>query len=469
MHALDGVTKTERALHRLCTSSFLRLWTYGNVFRDQAIGARNRQGKEVCDALVVFRDRIIIFSDKECAFPDHEDLEVAWGRWYRRAILNSREQLLGAERWLRSHRDRVFLDKRCEERISALPVSWEGVKVYKVIVVNGISGAIREYFGDSGSLMLSHEGALEGDRKSATETDEPFVIKSSFSDAHVFHVFDEWNLSIILTSLDTISDFVRYLDKREELFRSGMSFHAPGEEELLAYYLQHTDATGQHDFLFEDEYDAVAFESALWEQFKTGEHLQSAHFANRESYLWDRIIEDVTHDLLQGTLRCPVSEGRTHETKILEQLASENRFTRRILARRLSEAMFRPNLDRGMFARTVLPQSGGSAYYLFLAVTWSLEEDFEEYRNIRSRLLFEYCRAVGNHYEAATDVYGIATELNSKDVRSWDLEYFDGSVFTERDKQESTAFSDEFGIYRNFSVYVDIPMSTLARVLRLAH
>jgi hypothetical protein len=323
MQRLSGMTKTERILHRLCASSFLRLWTYGNVFRDQAIGARNRQGKEVCDALVVFRDRIIIFSDKECAFPDHEDLEVAWGRWYRRAISNSREQLLGAERWLRNHSDRVFLDKRCDETISALPASWEGVKVYKVIVANGISSAIREYYGDSGSLMLSHEGTLGSDQKSANEPDEPFVVKSSYSDAHVFHVFNELNLSTILTSLDTISDFVRYLDKREELFRSGMSFHAPGEEDLLAYYLQHTDATGQHDFVFDAEYDAVAFESGLWEQFESGEHLRSARIANRESYLWDR-IKDITHNLLQGTLRYPVSEGQTHETKILEQLASEN-------------------------------------------------------------------------------------------------------------------------------------------------
>jgi hypothetical protein len=453
VQGLGGVTKTERVLQRLCAGSFLRLWTYGNVYRNQAINAQNKQGKEICDALVVFRDRIIIFSDKECRLPDSQDVNLAWRRWYKRAILESRQQLLGAERWIRNYPDRVFLDDSCTEKISTLPTDWTRAKIYKVIIANGLSVKIQNYFGDSGSLMLNHEGALGGDQKSASEPDEPFVIKSSFSDADMFHVLDEWNLSTILTNLDTISDFVRYLDMREQFFRSGISFHAPGEEELLAYYLQHTDATGQHDFVFDTEYDAVAFESGLWADFEHGEHLRSARLANRQSYLWDQIIENVTHGLLEGTLRYPISEGRTHETKILEQLASENRFKRRILAKHLLEVMFRPNIDQGMFARTVRSESQEAAYYLFLAVTRSLDEDSEEHREFRSKLLFEYCRAVRNHYVDATDVFGIATELNSKDVRSWDLEYFDGSVFTKRDEQESTAFSDEFGIYRNFSVY----------------
>jgi hypothetical protein len=115
--------------------------------------------------------------------------------------------------------------------------------------------------------------------------------------------------------------------------------------------------------------------------------------------------------------------------------------------------MFKPNLDQGMFARTVRPEIEGEAYYLFLAMSRPIEGSSEAYREIRSRFLFEYCRAVRNHYEHANGIFGIATELNSRNVRSWDLEYFNGAAFTERDRQESNAFSDEFGIYRNFSVY----------------
>lgn len=90
MHAIGGVTKTERILHRLCAGSFLRLWSYGNVYKNQAISGENRQGKEICDALVVFRNNVIIFSDKEIAFPDHENVDIAWRRWHRRAIEKSR-------------------------------------------------------------------------------------------------------------------------------------------------------------------------------------------------------------------------------------------------------------------------------------------------------------------------------------------------------------------------------------------
>jgi hypothetical protein len=50
----EGVTDAERYLAKLCRRSFLSLWSYPGVFRDQG------GGKEVCDLLVVFDNHIII-------------------------------------------------------------------------------------------------------------------------------------------------------------------------------------------------------------------------------------------------------------------------------------------------------------------------------------------------------------------------------------------------------------------------
>jgi hypothetical protein len=50
---------------------------------------------EIADLLVVFESDVIIFSDKDCEFPDTDDPDLDWARWYRRAIVASARQLWG--------------------------------------------------------------------------------------------------------------------------------------------------------------------------------------------------------------------------------------------------------------------------------------------------------------------------------------------------------------------------------------
>ncbi len=63
-----GITPSERYLKYLCDRSFLSLWSYPGVYRDQGVTSVRRIGKELCDMLVVFENHIIIFSDKYCEF-----------------------------------------------------------------------------------------------------------------------------------------------------------------------------------------------------------------------------------------------------------------------------------------------------------------------------------------------------------------------------------------------------------------
>jgi len=55
-----GNTDSERYLNRVCNDTFLSLWTYPSP--------TNADGKELCDLVVVFRNNVIIFSDKDCDF-----------------------------------------------------------------------------------------------------------------------------------------------------------------------------------------------------------------------------------------------------------------------------------------------------------------------------------------------------------------------------------------------------------------
>jgi hypothetical protein len=68
--------------------TFLSLCSHAGIYRDHGKSG-TRDGKEVCDLLVVFENHVIIFSDKDCGFPNAGDLRLDWSRWFRRAVENS--------------------------------------------------------------------------------------------------------------------------------------------------------------------------------------------------------------------------------------------------------------------------------------------------------------------------------------------------------------------------------------------
>ena len=138
-YRVAGVTEAERYLQQLADRTFLTLWSYAGVYRDQRTGGGASEGKEVCDLLVVFQDHVLIFSDKDCAFPDTGDLALDWSRWYRRAVQKSAEQLWGAERWIRQFPERLFLDRSCTK---PFPIDLPGpatAKFHRIVVAHDAS------------------------------------------------------------------------------------------------------------------------------------------------------------------------------------------------------------------------------------------------------------------------------------------------------------------------------------------
>lgn len=103
----EGLTESEALLASLCEQSFFALWTYPNLFKKAA--------KEMIDLMVVFRNDVLLFSDKSCAYPETDNPELDWKRWYSRAVAKSAHQVQQAERWLRSQPTRIFLDAKATE------------------------------------------------------------------------------------------------------------------------------------------------------------------------------------------------------------------------------------------------------------------------------------------------------------------------------------------------------------------
>lgn len=150
----DGSTVSEKYLKSLCDRSFLSLWSYPGVFRDQGRIDGKGDGKEVCDLLVAFENHVIIFSDKHIRLEDSGGIEVGWGRWYRKAVLKSAQQVWGAERWIQQFPGRLFLDRQCSMPLPVTLPDPAHAVFHRIVVAHGASRACHDRMGGSGSLML---------------------------------------------------------------------------------------------------------------------------------------------------------------------------------------------------------------------------------------------------------------------------------------------------------------------------
>ena len=124
--------------------------------------------------VVVFDEHILIFSDKHCSFPASGKMKLDWKRWYKRAIQKSAEQAWGAERWLREHPDRVYLDRACTKQFPLPIPSNESAKYHLIVVAHGSEERCKAKFGGTESLMLNTSLGWQGNADELSST--PFTV-----------------------------------------------------------------------------------------------------------------------------------------------------------------------------------------------------------------------------------------------------------------------------------------------------
>lgn len=440
-----GTTASERRLAYLGERSFLSLWTYPSVFRDQGKSGGG-DGKEVCDLLVVFRDHVLIFSDKDCAYPDTGHPGRDWCRWFRKAVLKSAEQAWGAERWIRAHPDRLFLDRSCTQRFPVELPEPGVMRVHRIVVARAASARCRKVLGGSGSLML--DGFITGSAHYEDETKaEPFKLGDLDPARGFVHVLDDTSLGILMRELDTTHDLVDYLTKKEAFVRGGRFGGACGEEELLAYFLRHLNARGDNDFVIPGGYTKVWLDEGLWHEFVTGPRRMGRVEADEVSYVWDRLIEKFNHHTMAGTsyevstpLTFPDREGA------VRMMAAEGRTARRILGTALLELLrkSRPELRN---TRVVLPTRPGRPHYVLLALSQPpFASSYHEFREVRRHLLQGLCLVTKLKYPDATDIVGVATEAGRANDRSEDVVYFDAREWTPELREEAEQLQCDLGL-----------------------
>jgi len=372
----EGVTPSERYLKKLCDHSFLSLWSYPGVFRDQGRTGGKGDGKELADLLVVFENHVIIFSDKHIQFDNASSVEVGWSRWFKKAVLKSAQQVWGAERWIRQFPKRLFLDKTCTVPFPIVLPDPPNATFHRIVVAHDASRVCRERMGGSGSLMLDTH--LVG----AEQLKKPFVIGRIDPNKGYVHVFDDTSLNVVMTYLDTVSDFVAYLTKKEQLLTGGMHVLAAGEEELLAEYVAKLNDDGEHDFVFPRDASGILISEGRWAKFLGSEERKAQIEANHISYSWDLLIEKFLHHLMSGTQYEATDAEISEQEKSFRWLARENRTRRRMLASAIHGLLGKTPADYRA-SRLLRPSRPGDPYFLFLLLPRYSSIEEKGYRRVR--------------------------------------------------------------------------------------
>ena len=452
----DGITESERYLKALCDRTFLSLWSYSGVYRDQISGGRT-DGKEVCDLLVTFENHVIIFSDKDCQFPNTSRLELDWNRWFKRAIQKSADQVWGAERWIKQSQTRLFLDRSCTIPFPIDIPDLSTAKFHLIVVAHDNSRRCQQELGGSGSLIINT--SIKGNAHYVDDnTGFPFFIGDIDPSRTFVHVFGDTSLDIVLGTVDTISDFVSYLTKKERLLRSDAVVIAAGEEELLAYYLKNiNEEKGEHDFVIplscDEQIQNLVFDEGHWEDFSQSPERKAQIAADKVSYVWDGLIEVFSKHVMEDTQYFTTDPSVKGTEPLLRFLAREPRFHRRSLSAALCGLI--DSAPRHMRAtRYSYPFSPQEPYYVFLTLPQYDWMTYEQYRESRRYVLEACCSGVKLKFPDAQHIVGIATEpgLENED-RSEDAMYFDATNWTEKDATRTIEICEKLGILKNLSMF----------------
>jgi hypothetical protein len=393
------MTPSEKTVVSLCKRAFLSLWTMANPVGKEP-------GKELCDALIVFNNDIVIISVKEILYKETEDRVTGWDRWNKSAIEKSIKQLKGAKRYLDTQNT---INSKEHNIVFTLPTN--DVRKYHLLTIS--LGAKREI---------------------------PVNIPLTGGDC--IHFIDEYCLDIIFSELDTVADFIEYLEKKEALFLTSKKLTIGTEEDIIGYYLWNNRT-------FPNNYDCIVFFDDIWEEIKKRpEYIQKKN-ADKVSFFWDHIIEEFINmrDPELNSIFGSFDKSNESFEFALRVLAKECRFSRRVL----SQAFLEFHQDKSIASRVVESYQKG-VFYVFL----KKPTDYD--RKARQIELLARCIIIRDKVNYNAVIVGIATEDDIKLGHSLDLLYYEKENWTEDDRKMAKSAMDDLRLFKSprlTKVYAD--------------
>jgi hypothetical protein len=92
---------------------------------------------------------------KKVRWQADKPIEIAWPRFYKRAVADTVDQIKGADRWIAQFPQRIFTDAPCTQRLPIDLPSNGTKRVHGVVVARGAFSACQDYTKDDrGSFMI---------------------------------------------------------------------------------------------------------------------------------------------------------------------------------------------------------------------------------------------------------------------------------------------------------------------------
>ena len=451
----EGSTPGELALTKLADLAFFGLWSYPSVHRRIEKGGRTIK-HEVADLIVVFGKDVILFSEKDIKFPSTGDIKVNWGRWLRQSVLESLDQLRGAERYIRSARSELFLDRKCDQ---PFPFALDDpeLRVHLVAICRNSIEPARAYFakftevgspGSSGTLGFA--AVMREEQMLAN----PFWVGDIDPSKTFVHVFDEGSLDLLLTELDSGPDFIDYLVERERAIRREHLSVIYGEEDFLALYFSNLQPNGfgayrPHTPMPDNVGDfLLSLEEGMWSAFRNSESYALLDAQRKAAMVWKRITNDLSEAILSANVGSEVRTGSlaTHE-RAARVMASENRACRAALGHILIEK-FNNVPGQSRSARIAASLTNPERIYIFLLFPWiDAHVTYDSYRAERKACMELYARAAQVRFPSYAEIVVLGADTKGSPGSSETVMVAEGNPnLSEAEKAETLAMMKEHQI-----------------------
>lgn len=297
----------EEYVNEIAYNSFIKFWCFPNP-KDE-----NGDKKEICDLLILFDEICLIISVKNYSFKgDHK-------RYFKRTIDKAIKQIYGAERKLFNSSYQIEFIHPERGNYNFNPDEYK--KIFRLIINLG-------------------EGELF------------YIIGSDEINKDFIHIFNKDAFDTIFHELDTISDFVEYIEKREELFKRKdvMALPAPDENYTPETNIEFLNFSNRRDFnnkksititgsekdllahyfhfnkdfsssIKSDEYTGIWLDlEGEWEEYIESKKVKAKKVEDEQSYFIDELVKREIINLTDGD-------------KISKVLLSFNRFERRLISK----------------------------------------------------------------------------------------------------------------------------------------
>jgi hypothetical protein len=382
------MTPSEKYVYELSQHSFLTLWCYPNP--------KGKKDKELCDILVFCDPHIILISVKEIEPTDSGNIDVDWQRWKKTALEKSFNQLYGAERYLNSINQLKLFDGSPGPKLPQIKY-----RIYhRVSIVIGGEKKMPLLWGDLGKGFI--------------------------------HVFDSITAEILFTELNTITDFTKYLTKKEKFYNAGNFFKLifeGGEEDLLAFYLSNSEE-------FKLEGTLTILTAGLWNGYKMSEANLQWMEDIKDSVVWDNMIELLIEDYQND--RMEVGKEYENFELVMRTMAKESRNNRIILSKEFLEAYNKKNI------RAHPTSSYSGLGYVFMFVN---RDESREYRRAE---LGGRCLIIRKYTPEINTIIGIATEKkDGKKGFSLDVVYYYKPALSEQENRKADELIEKYGWFKN--------------------